>query len=87
MFKKITFFLSCISLGLQAQYSENFENGVPGSMTQSFVNGAVSFSNCGGNLGGVTCPMSGTSSASFYEPSFSANATSLSTPNIDLSSG
>ena len=88
MLRKITLGLAMILSGsMSAQFSENFEGGVPGSMTQTFQNGTINWTDCGGNLGGATCPMSGTRSASFQSSSATAHETSLSTPVMDLSSG
>ena len=88
MLRKITLGLALILSGsMSAQFSENFEGGVPGSMTQTFQNGTINWTDCGGNLGGATCPMSGSRSASFQSSSATAHETSLSTPVMDLSSG
>ena len=88
MLRKITLSLAMILSGsMSAQFSENFEGGVPGSMTQTFQSGTINWTDCGGNLGGATCPMAGTRSASFQSSSATAHETSLSTPVMDLSSG
>ena len=88
MLRKITLGVAMALCGsMSAQFSENFEGGVPGSMTQSFQSGTINWTDCGGDLGGATCPMAGTRSASFQDNSYTAHETSLSTPVMDLSSG
>ena len=77
-------FISIIS---NAQYFEGFENGFPGSMTQNFLTGTTSWSDCGGDTGGAICPINGSSSATFYLGSTATAITSLNTPTMDLSNG
>ena len=73
---------------IEAQvFSENFDGGVPGGMTQTYITGTVDWTNCGGNTGGATCPYNGTGSAHFYESAYSGNQTSLETSVMDLSAG
>ncbi len=73
---------------LNAQvFSENFDGGVPGGMTQTTINGSVSWAGCGSNTGGATCPITGSGSATFFNGSYTAFSTALNTPVMDLSSG
>jgi hypothetical protein len=70
----------------QAFY-EDFESGVPGQFTQTYVNGSLSWATNGGNTGGVTFPFAGSNSASFYISSYYGYVTELESPDIDLSGG
>lgn len=72
---------------MNAQFSETFEGGIPGSMLQEFHNGTVSWTDCDGNAGGATCPINDGASASFFSTSSNPLSTSLSTPTLDLSTG
>lgn len=85
--KIILLFTIVFCATMNAQFSENFEGGIPGSMIQEFHNGSVSWVDCDGNAGGATCPINGASSASFYSASSNNFTTSLSTPTLDLSLG
>lgn len=81
------FFVSSISF---SQFYEDFENGVPGSMTQEFLSNDVSWNNncyygTRDSSGGAPCPLSGFYSASFWD--YSPGTTGLRTPVLDLSSG
>lgn len=73
-------------LGAQV-FSENFDGGVPGSMIQTTHQGNISWTGCGANTGGAPCPISGSGSATFFNGTYTAYSTSLSTPVLDLSSG
>jgi len=85
--KNITLILLLLlTLNSNAQYFEGFETGVPGSMIQTYVDGTVDFTDCGGITGGLKCPYTGDHSASLYNPS-NTSITSLETPIIVLSSG
>ena len=69
-------------------FYEDFELGVPGSFTQSFVAGTTSWLSTGGVPGaGVTFPYSGATSAIFYSPVANQNQTELISPVINMSSG
>lgn len=79
--------ISGLSL-LNAQiFSENFDEGVPGNLIEDTVQGNHSWSGCGGDTGGVTCPIEGSGSATFYHNSNTAYNTALVTPSLDLSNG
>ena len=78
----------CLSLGYNtnAQFAEDFETGVPGGQFTS--SGTVSWGNCNGSLGGQTCPITGTITASFYGTSYGGSDQGiLTTPTLDLSAG
>ncbi len=84
----ILFILSfAISWQSKAQFSENFDSGLPGSMTQVYITNSISWTNCGGDTGPATCPYNGAGSAHFYEGAYSGSKTALVTPVMDLSSG
>ncbi|MDP4665708.1 MAG: hypothetical protein NWS37_05685, partial [Flavobacteriaceae bacterium] len=85
--KKITLlsFLLFSSL-VFSQFSEDFEGGVPGSFVATVNSGSATWGNCSGTLGGQTCPMSGSVSASYYTSSYNGNSATLTTPTLDLSS-
>ncbi len=85
--KIILLFTIAFCATMNAQFSENFEGGIPGNMIQEIHNGSVSWIDCDGNAGGATCPINGGASASFYNASTNNYITSLSTPTLDLSSG
>jgi thiol-disulfide isomerase/thioredoxin len=71
-----------------AQFSENFDAGVPGTMTQTFQIGSTGWSGtCGASLGGAICPINGGASATFYLGSYTMALTSLETPSLNLSVG
>src|SRR5690606_11356432 len=79
-----TLIVICAFGFLNAQvFSEDFSDGVPGDLIEDTVNGNLSWSDCGGDTGGITC----TDAASFYHTSSSAYNTALHTPVLDLSSG
>lgn len=83
-----TFILICALSTVNAQvFSENFDSGVPGSMTQTTINGNLNWAGCGANTGGAPCPIDGSGSATFYAGNYTAYSTALSTPTLDLSSG
>ncbi|MFA7686835.1 MAG: T9SS type A sorting domain-containing protein [Moheibacter sp.] len=78
----------CAASVLGAQvFSESFDSGIPGSMIQTTHQGNISWTGCGGNTGGAPCPIAGSGSATFFNGSYTAYSTSLSTPVLDLSSG
>ncbi|MDG1715169.1 T9SS type A sorting domain-containing protein [Lacinutrix sp.] len=86
--KKITllcFALFALCWQANAQFSEDFEAGVPGLFTEMQDASAVAWGSCGGSLGLQTCAITGTASATFYDTSYSATVTSLTTPTMDLS--
>lgn len=87
--KQLFTFLTIFALTtLNAQvFSENFDSGVPGAMTQTTINGNNSWTPCGADTGGVPCPITGAGSATFYHASQTAFNTALATPVLDLSSG
>ncbi len=75
--------ICAISL-LNAQvFSEDFSDGVPGDLIEDTVNGNLSWTDCGGDTGGIAC----NDAATFYHTSQSAYNTALDTPVLDLSSG
>ncbi|MFV0303912.1 MAG: T9SS type A sorting domain-containing protein [Moheibacter sp.] len=79
-----TFLMICAVSILNAQvFSEDFSDGVPGSMIETTVNGSLSWTDCGGDTGGVSC----SEAATFYHTSHAAYNTALDTPVLDLSSG
>lgn len=74
----------CALSFLNAQvFSEDFSDGVPGDLIEDTVNGNLSWTDCGGNTGGITCE----NAATFFHSSSSAYNTALDTPVLDLSSG
>lgn len=82
----ILFIMAMTMINAQV-FSENFDGGVPGSMTEAFLNGSVSWTGCGGDTGGVSCPINGSESATFYSNTQSPFTTVLLTPVMNLSSG
>lgn len=68
-------------------FSENFNSGFPGSMSSVTINGNVPWAACGGDTGGVSCPIEGTGSATFYHNSSTAYNSALVTPVLNLSGG
>ena len=89
MKKKLLIFACVLTSMLSfAQFSENFNAGIPGTMTQTFQSGSLSWGSCGGNLGGAICPIGGSGlSASFFQNNGTAVTTSLESPLMNLSSG
>lgn len=88
MLKKITFACALtFCMSMNAQFYENFESGIPGSMTQEHLVGNVNWDNCGGTIGEATCPINGNTSASFHYESYTPVSTALNTPVMDLSTG
>ncbi len=89
--KKIIFILfTLISLTGFSQFSEDFESGVPGTLTQVYESSShLNWHACSSNVetGGVSCPINGNQSAVFYNGSYTAYSTSLVTPSLDLSNG
>ena len=84
------FVMSAITwqLKAQTQFSENFDLGVPHSMTQEYITNNVDWEDCSyGNNGSVPCPYNGTGSAHFFENQDTGSQTALLTPVLDLSSG
>ena len=70
-----------------AQFTEDFESGMPGNFTETINQGTTGWSDCGGNLSTQTCPIGGASSASFYVGSYDGDNATLTTPTIELSAG
>lgn len=70
-------------------FSENFETSFPGQMTLTQIAGTTPWgSGCTGiNLGGATCPISGTRSATFFVNSYAQNIAGMNTPPLNLSNG
>lgn len=64
-------------------FLEDFNDGVPGDLIEDTINGSLSWTDCGGNTGGITCD----GAATFYHVSQSGYNTALDTPVLDLSSG
>ena len=87
MKKTILLIVTFISFYSNAQYFEGFENGFPGSMTETLITGSTSWTSCGGDTGGAICPITGTASATFYLGNSNVAITALNTPVLDLSSG
>lgn len=88
MRKFFTLLTVCAAGILGAQvFSENFDSGVPGTMIQTTHQGNISWTGCGANTGGAPCPITGAGSATFFNNTYTAFSTSLSTPVLDLSSG
>lgn len=85
LFTILTIF--ALSLVNAQVFSENFDSGVPGNLNETILNGNLSWSTCGGDTGGVACPISGSGSATFYHTSVSLYNTALVTPSLNLSSG
>lgn len=74
----------CALSTLNAQvFSEDFNDGVPGDLIEDTVNGNLSWTDCGGDTGGIACD----GAATFYHGSQSAYNTALDTPVLDLSTG
>jgi len=89
--KKSTIYLLLIFVIInwqsKAQFSENFDSGVPGSMIQTYITNTVDWSSCGGGTGPTICPYNGAGSAHFFENQDTGSQTALVTPILDLSSG
>jgi Secretion system C-terminal sorting domain/CARDB len=70
-------------------FSENFETSFPGQMTLTQIAGTTpwGFGCTGINLGGATCPISGTRSATFYVNSYAQNIAGMNTPPLNLANG
>lgn len=85
--KKILFVFTLIfSIFSNAQYFEGFENGVPGSMKQTFNKGKTTWVNFGLYSFDVKNPLSDNNSAIFVNGlATSEVTTSLETPVLDLS--
>lgn len=87
MRKKILFFILTFSSLANAQYFEGFENGVPGTMNQSYNMGETTWIDFGISAIYVERPLSDTNSAVFFNGMATSEvATSLETPVLDLSS-
>ena len=80
----ILLFSSSFSSAQTILFEEDFETGVPGSLTESFNSGALSFGVNGG-VTGVSFPYAGSNSASFFDASYTPYSTNLITPSIDMS--
>ena len=88
MNKKLLVFAGLLSYVLSfAQFSENFNAGIPGTMTQTFQTGTTAWGACGTSLGGAVCPINGSGSATFFQANYNASLSSLESPNMNLSSG
>ena len=64
-------------------FSEDFNDGVPGDLIEDTINGNLSWTDCGGDTGGIPCD----GSATFYNASSSAYNTALDTPVLDMATG
>lgn len=72
----------------QQVYFEGFENGFPGTMTSGNISGTTQWSgSCSVNTGGAVCPISGSTSATFFLANFNTNVATLTTPNLNLANG
>jgi hypothetical protein len=70
----------------QAFY-EDFESGVPGQFTQTYLDGTVDWQVNTGVVNSYSFPYSGSNSATFYYGGYTAFSTELESPDIDLSGG
>lgn len=76
---------SMLSSLAHAQYFEGFENGVPGSMTQTFLKGETTFINFGLSALNVEKPLAEKNSAVFFNAMASKTVvTALQTPILNL---
>lgn len=91
MRKLYTSILSLLLLGTvtqaQTAFYENFENGITNQLTQEYVIGTTDWTTASGLLGGAPASYDGSFSARFYLASSISNITTLTTPNLDLSTG
>ena len=83
----ILFVFFSVNWQAKAQFSENFDAGVPGSMTQVHINNAIDWTGCNGDSGPAACPYNGAESAQLFEDDYNNSQTALVTPVMDLSSG
>ncbi len=88
----ITFLFLMINHFSYSQFYEDFENGIPGSMTEEYIEVGISWNqpDCiiegRDRTGGAPCPINGDFSASFWD-NYTGASTALRTPVMDLSSG
>ena len=83
--KVLLLLLSFSSLLAKAQYFEGFENGVPGSMVQTYVKGNTTWINYGLSALNVEAPLAEKNSAVFFNAmETKVVSTSLQTPILDL---
>lgn len=87
MKKLLLSFILLISSLSNAQYFEGFDNGFPGSMTETQLTATTAWTSCGGNTGGAICPITGTASATFFQANINVAITALNSPTLDLSAG
>jgi hypothetical protein len=86
MKKTFTLLIFTISFFANAQYFEGFENGVPGTMTQTYAKGETTWINFGLSALDVEAPLSENNSAVFFNAmETKAVTTSLQTPILNLS--
>lgn len=84
----ITLFIFAFTWQGNAQFSEDFEGGVPGAFTEAINSGSTSWGDCAsGSVGSQTCPITGNTSASFYTSNYNGDSATLTTPSMDLSAG
>ncbi len=87
MKQKLTLLTLFISIISNAQFFEDFENGVPGAMKQTYNIGQTTWVNFGMSACYVEKPTSGQNSAVFFNGLATETVkTSLETPILDLSS-
>lgn len=87
MKKFVTSLFVLATVFIHAQFEENFENGVPGKMTQKFISKETSWIDFGIGAIGIEKPINGSNSAIFFNGlATSETSTSLETPLLDLSS-
>ncbi len=87
MKKTLTLLIFTISFFANAQYFEGFENGVPGTMTQTYAKGETTFIDFSIAAVGVENALSDTNSAVFANPmATETTITTLQTPVLDLTS-
>jgi len=79
-------FLFFLSFFANAQYFEGFENGVPGTMTQTYLKGNTTWINYGLSALNVKGPLAEKNSAVFFNAMETKTvSTALQTPVLDLS--
>ncbi len=87
--KRTAILLLLVSSQIHSQFFEDFENGIPGTMTEVFKEFGISWSNSDCTFtgedwsGGIPCPMSGDFTASFWNY-FQGASIALQTPILDL---
>ena len=84
----LTLLLFTITFVTNAQtlFQENFESGFPGQLTLGQLAGTTQWgSGCSGiNLGGATCPISGSTSATFFVNAYTQTVSTLNLPPLNL---